>query len=43
MTIIDKYLAREILKCLLIVLAVVLGLYIIVEFFNKADNFMEVV
>jgi len=41
MTIIDKYLAREILKCLLIVLAVVLGLYIIVEFFNKADNFME--
>jgi lipopolysaccharide export system permease protein len=41
MTILDKYLAREILKCLVIVLAVVLGLYIIVEFFNKADNFME--
>ena len=41
MTIVDKYLAREILKSLLIVLTVVVGLYIIVEFFNKADNFME--
>ena len=41
MTIIDKYLAREILKSLVFVLAVVVGLYIIVEFFNKADNFME--
>ena len=41
MTILDKYLAKEILKCLVIVLAVVLGLFVIVEFFNKADNFME--
>jgi lipopolysaccharide export system permease protein len=41
MTILEKYLAKEILKCLAIVLAVVLGLYVIVEFFNKADNFME--
>jgi lipopolysaccharide export system permease protein len=41
MTILEKYLAIEILKCLVIVLAVVLGLYVIVEFFNKADNFME--
>ena len=41
MTILDKYLTKEILKCLVIVLAVVLGLYVIVEFFNKADNFME--
>jgi lipopolysaccharide export system permease protein len=41
MTIVDKYLAREILKSLVVVLAVVVGLYIIVEFFNKADNFME--
>jgi lipopolysaccharide export system permease protein len=41
MTILDKYLAKEILKCLVIVLAVVLGLYVIVEFFNRADNFME--
>ena len=41
MTIVDKYLAREILKSLAVVLAVVVGLYIIVEFFNKADNFME--
>ena len=41
MTILNKYLTKEILKCLVIVLAVVLSLYIIVEFFNKADNFME--
>ncbi len=41
MTILDKYLAREIIKCLLVVLALVVGLYVIVEFFNKADNFME--
>ena len=41
LTILDKYLAKEILKCFVIVLAVVLGLYVIVEFFNKADNFME--
>jgi len=41
MTIFDKYLAREILKCLVVVLAVVVGLYVIVEFFNKADNFIE--
>lgn len=41
MTILDRYLAKEILKCFLMVLAVVVGLYIIVEFFNKADNFIE--
>lgn len=41
MTIVDKYLTRETLKSLAIVLAIVVGLYIIVEFFNKADNFME--
>ncbi len=41
MTILDKYLTKEILKCLVMVLAVVLGLYVIVEFFSKADNFME--
>ena len=41
MTILDRYLAKEILKCLVIVLAVVLGLFVIVEFFNKADNFLE--
>ena len=41
MTILDKYLAKEIFKCLVIVLAVVMGLYVIVEFFDKADNFME--
>ena len=41
MTIVDKYLAREILKCLVVVLAVVVSLFVIAEFFNKADNFME--
>jgi lipopolysaccharide export system permease protein len=41
MTILDRYLAKEVLKCFVIVLAVVLGLFVIVEFFNKADNFME--
>ncbi len=41
MTIVDKYLAREILKSLVVVLAVVVCLYVIVEFFNKADNFLE--
>ena len=41
MTIVDKYLTREILKCLATVLTVVVGLYVIVEFFNKVDNFME--
>ena len=41
MTTLDKYLTREILKCFAIVLAAVLGLYVIVEFFNKADNFLE--
>ena len=41
MTIVDKYLAREIFKCLAIVLTVVVGLYIIIEFFNKVDNFLE--
>lgn len=41
MTIVDKYLTKEILKYFLIVLAVVLGIYVIVEFFDKADNFLE--
>lgn len=41
MTILDRYLIKEILKSFVIVLIIVLGLYVIVEFFNKADNFME--
>ncbi|MBW2429260.1 MAG: LptF/LptG family permease, partial [Deltaproteobacteria bacterium] len=41
MTILDRYLIKEILKSFAIVLIIVLGLYVIVEFFNKADNFME--
>ena len=41
MTILDRYLIKEILKCFVVVLIIVLVLYVIVEFFNKADNFME--
>ncbi|MGD2021603.1 MAG: LPS export ABC transporter permease LptG [Desulfobacterales bacterium] len=41
MTILDRYLVKEILKSFAIVLTVVLGLFVIVEFFNKIDNFME--
>jgi lipopolysaccharide export system permease protein len=41
MTILDRYLVKEILKCFAIVLTVVLGLFIIVEFFDKVDNFIE--
>ena len=40
MTILDRYLIKEILKSFVIVLVIVLSLYVIVEFFNKADNFM---
>ena len=33
MTIVDKYLTREIFKCLAIVLTVVVGLYVIIRIF----------
>ena len=41
MTILDRYLTKEILKCFAMVMTVVLALYVIVEFFDKVDNFME--
>jgi lipopolysaccharide export system permease protein len=40
MTILDKYLAREIVKHLCTVLIAVVGVYLAVDFFQKIDNFM---
>ena len=40
MTILDKYLAREIIKYLLTVLIAVVGVYLAVDFFQKIDNFI---
>ncbi len=42
MSILFKYIARDIIKYFLIVLAAVIGIYIVVEFFEKIDNFYEV-
>ena len=41
MSIIHKYLTEEIFKCLFFVLAVVVSIYVAVDFFEKIDNFME--
>ncbi|MBW2739572.1 MAG: LptF/LptG family permease [Deltaproteobacteria bacterium] len=41
MSIIHKYLTGEIFKCLFFVLAVVVSIYVAVDFFEKIDNFME--
>ena len=41
MSIIYKYLTREILKYFGIVLAMVIGIYIAVDFFEKIDDFLE--
>ncbi|HGY10901.1 MAG TPA: LPS export ABC transporter permease LptG [Desulfobacterales bacterium] len=41
MSIIHKYLTGEIFKCLFFVLAVVVSIYMAVDFFEKIDNFME--
>ncbi len=41
MSIINKYLIREIFKYLGIVLAVVISIYLAVDFFEKIDNFIE--
>jgi lipopolysaccharide export system permease protein len=41
MTILDRYLVKEIFKYFVTVLTIVMGLYMIVEFFNNADNFLE--
>ena len=41
MTIIQKYLTKELLKYFCIVLTSVVGIYVAVEFFGKIDNFLE--
>src|SRR3989339_1358889 len=41
MTIIHKYIIREVLKYLAIVLIMVVGIYIVVDFFEKIDDFLE--
>ncbi|QTA84355.1 LPS export ABC transporter permease LptG [Desulfonema magnum] len=41
MLIISKYLIREIFKYVGIVLAMVVGIYVAVDFFEKIDNFIE--
>ena len=41
MSIISKYLTREILKLFAIILAMVVGIYVIVDFFEKVDDFLE--
>ena len=40
MTILDKYLAREIIKYLTTVIIAVVGVYLAVDFFQKIDNFI---
>ncbi|HGY11944.1 MAG TPA: LPS export ABC transporter permease LptG [Desulfobacterales bacterium] len=41
MQIIHKYLTKEIFKHFVFVLLVVIGIYVIVDFFGKADDFIE--
>ena len=41
MSIINRYLTREILKYFAIILAMVIGIYVAVDFFEKIDDFME--
>ncbi|MCG6911985.1 MAG: LPS export ABC transporter permease LptG [Deltaproteobacteria bacterium] len=41
MTIIQRYLTREVLKQFVIVLVAVIGIYVIVDFFEKSDNFVK--
>ncbi len=41
MTILDKYLAREIFRYFFMVLILVVAIYLAVDFFEKIDNFME--
>ncbi|GAB6905282.1 Permease YjgP/YjgQ family protein [Desulfosarcina cetonica] len=41
MTILYRYVTREVVNCLLIVLAAVLSIYLAVDFIEKIDNFME--
>ena len=41
MTVIHKYLAKELLKYFCIVLAAVVGVYLAIEFFGRIDNFLD--
>ena len=41
MTILDKYLIREIFRYFFMVLILVVAIYLAVDFFEKIDNFME--
>jgi len=41
MTILSRYITREILKYLFIVMVLIVGLYVAIDFFEKIDNFME--
>jgi lipopolysaccharide export system permease protein len=41
MTILDKYLSREIFRYFFMVLVLVVAIYLAVDFFEKIDNFME--
>jgi len=41
MTIIHKYIIREVLKYLTIVLTMVVGIYLVVDFFEKIGDFLE--
>ena len=41
MTIIQKYITKEILKQIGIVLVTVISIYVIVDFFEKSDNFVK--
>ena len=41
MTIISRYLTREIIKLFVLILAMVIGIYVTVDFFEKIDDFME--
>ena len=41
MTILNRYLTLEILKLSAIILAMVIGIYLIVDFFEKVDDFIE--
>lgn len=41
MSILSRYLTSEILKLFVIILTLVIGIYVIVDFFEKVDDFME--
>ncbi|UCD91076.1 MAG: LPS export ABC transporter permease LptG [Desulfobacterales bacterium] len=41
MTLIDKYLAKEVFKYFNMLLLMVVSIYLLVDFFEKIDNFME--